>query len=156
MGQTRNLRDGQITIKDNGANSLVLTIDQGDLSFSEKRNTIEVMDRGTLDHTRPGDDVSVELSFSIKVDRVSDATTVTLRDALTGTRSASSWASTSGAHEQYTTTVEFVANDPTGGADDETITFSKVYVESIDFSEGDEFNTLEVSGKAFVTAPTYS
>lgn len=157
MGQTRNLRDGQITIKDGAAASLVLTLESGDLTWDIRKDHKQIRDRGKLDHTRPGDEQVTPLSFSAMVDRISEATTpVTIHDALTNTRSASAWVSSGQSHEPYQTDIEFKVLDPAGGGDDETILFTKFHVESITPSEGDEANTIEVSGFAFITDAAYT
>ena len=160
MGQTRNLRDGVIKLKDGTGTPLELTLalDMGNLQFTEKVNHIQVKDRGVLDHTRPGDQEAVALSFGVKVDRVSEASSpYTLRDALKAENSASAWVTVGNAWEPYQLIVEFTINDPdTSGSDDETITFNKFHPEEIEFSEGDEFNELQCSGFSFETKPTYS
>jgi len=157
MGQTRNLRDGQITVKDGAAASVVLTLENGDLTYEIRKDHKRIRDRGALDHTRPGDEQETKLSFSVMVDRVSEATTpVTLHDALMNVRSASTWVSSGAAHEPYQVDIEFKVLDPAGGADDETITFTKFHVESITPAEGDDANTIEVSGFAFITDAAYT
>lgn len=158
MGKTRNLRDGVITIKDGAGtpNSLTVALDMGDLKFDEKRNYIQVLDRGVLDHVRAGDEEAVPLSFSAKINRFGVASgTPTIRDALTKLGGAAGWTSTGSSHEPYCTTIVFQINDPaSGGTDHEVLTFSKFFVETITYEEGDEFNTVSVSGFSFATKPT--
>lgn len=160
MGQTRNLRDGQIKVFDGTtptALEVTLTLEEGDLEFEEVTENIQVKDRGALDHVRPGDQMPVPLSFSVKLDRVHEASTpVTLRDALKNAGGASSWVSVAGDHEPYAVGIEFTVLDPAGGSDDETITFGKFFQESIKFTEGSDYNTLQVSGFSYETSPTYS
>lgn len=154
---SRNLRDGQIKIKDGTTPtplSVTLTLEEGDLSFSVKKEYKQIRDRGALDHVRAGDEQVVPVSFSIKLDRVSEATSpVTLYDALRKVRSAAAWVSVAGAGEPYAVIIEFTVLDPAGGADDEVITFAKFFPEDVTFAEGDDYNTLSVSGFSFETAP---
>lgn len=158
MGKTRNLRDGVITIKDGAGtpNSLTVALDMGDLTFDEKRNYIQVLDRGVLDHVRAGDEEAVTLSFSAKINRFGVASgSPTIRDALTKQGGAAGWTSVGSTHEPYCSTIVFQINDPaSGGTDHEVLTFAKFFVESIKYSEGDEYNTVEVSGFSFATKPT--
>ena len=160
MAQTRNLRDGVLTIKDGTGtpNTLTVALDSGDLTWTQRQNRVQVMDRGSLDPPRAGDEAPVSVSFSVKLDRVSEASSpVTVYDALTRTRSASTWNTTGVGYEGYMVILAFVINDPEpGGSDDETITFNKFFHEALPVSEGDEFNTLEVSGVDFETSPTYT
>lgn len=157
-GITRNLRDGQIKLKDGTGTplSVTLTLESGDLSWSVKQVGIQVLDRGVLDHVRLGDQQPVALSFTIKVDRVHEATSpVTVYNAFKKTGAAATWVSVGASHEVFMLKVEFTVLDPAGGgADNEVITFNRVYYEEMNYSEGDETNTLEFSGVDHETAPT--
>ena len=67
---TRNLRDGELVIKDGSfgtPKSLTVLLDEGDLRWVVRSRTIEVKDRGSISagHTRKGDDESVALSFTV-------------------------------------------------------------------------------------------
>lgn len=152
---TRNLRDGELKLLDGSGKSLVVLLDDGDLSWTETVNTIEVKDRGSIanGHTRPGDDESVELSFTAKwTTLVGDATDpLGLYEFLTLSSSAGI-ASTSSAGEQATLTIEFTVTDP-GGGGAEKVTFAKVYRESLTMFEGDDANRIAFAGKAFITRP---
>src|SRR6478752_5847952 len=67
---TRNLRDGELVIKDGTGTPKTLTVllDEGDLSWTLKQRTLEVKDRGSISagHLRKGDDESVQLSFTAR------------------------------------------------------------------------------------------
>ncbi|MCA9031117.1 MAG: hypothetical protein KDA66_09935, partial [Planctomycetaceae bacterium] len=67
---SRNLRDGELVIKDGSTTPLVLTVvlDEGDLTWTERQRTIEVKDRGSIlnGHTRKGDEESISISFTAK------------------------------------------------------------------------------------------
>lgn len=155
---TRNLRDGALVIKDGTGSpqSITITLDEGDLTWTERKNTIEVKDRGALDHTRPGDAESVLLSFSAKWTQLADVATggatLQLYEFLTFA-SGAGIVSTSPAGEQDTLTFEFTITDPAGNAS-EKITFTLVYRETVSLSEGDRYNLISFAGRAFIEAPT--
>lgn len=157
---TRNLRDGELVIKDNGAvGSLTVLLDEGDLTWTQRQNTIEIKDRGSISsgHTRQGDDESVSISFTAKWSQllgvaVNPVDPLQLYEMLTFHPSAGV-GSTSSTGEQNTLTFEFTVLDPAGAAS-EKVTFEKVYRESLTMSEGDDANLIAFSGRAFQTAPT--
>lgn len=157
---TRNLRDGELVIKDGSTPPQVLTVllDEGDLSWTHKQKTIEVKDRGsiTTGHTRPGDDEATELSFSAKWTQLigkshNSADPLTLYEALMF-QTGASLLSTSQPGEQNTLTLEFTVTDPAGLANDK-IVFTKVYRESLTMSEGEKTNLIAFSGRSFSTGP---
>ena len=49
--------------------------------------------------------------------------------------------------------IEFTITDPAGGAS-EVLTFGNFIPEEITFTEGDPHDSLSVSGRAVITAPT--
>lgn len=157
---TRNLRDGELIIKDNGTvGALTLVLDAGDLTWSERRNTIEVKDRGSIaqGHTRRGEEESVSLAFSAKWTQllgasVQGADPLQLYEMLTF-HPALGLGSTSGPGQQQTLTFEFRIIDPAGVASERVI-FEKVYRETLTMSEGNEANLIAFTGKAFQVAPT--
>lgn len=156
----RNLRDGELVIKDGStpAKSLTVLLDEGDLSWTERTRTIEVKDRGSIaaGHTRRGNDESISLSFSAKWTQLlgksaSGADPLQLYELLTfagGTGAAS----TSGAGQQQTLQFEFTVTDPTGAAS-EKVTFGKVYRETLTMSEGGDYNVISFTGRDFEVAP---
>lgn len=158
---TRNLRDGELVIKDGSTppQSLTVLLDEGDLSWIHKLHTIEVKDRGSIGtgHTRPGDEEAVALSFSAKWTQLigkshNTADPLTLYEALMF-QAGTSLQSTSHQGEQNTLTLEFTVSDPAGVAN-EKIVFNKVYRESLTMSEGDKTNLIAFSGRSFSTGPT--
>ncbi len=160
---TRNLRDGELVIKDGSTppQSLTVLLDEGDLSWTHTQQTIEIMDRGSITsgHTRPGDDESTQLSFTAKWTQLigkshNTADPLTLYETLMFQPGAAV-ASTSRDGEQKTLTFEFTVNDPAGAAH-EKIVFTKVYRDSLTMSEGEKTNLIAYSGRAFSTAPTVS
>ena len=158
---TRNLRDGELKIKDGTSGtpqSLTVLLDEGDLRWSVRSRTIEVKDRGSIaaGHTRKGDEESVSLSFTAKWTQLlgksaSGADPLQLYELLMFA-SGANVVSTSQTGEQDTLTLEFTVIDPAGAAS-ERITFSKVYRESLTMSEGDESNLIAFTGRAFITKP---
>jgi len=155
---TRNLRDGELIIKDGSSASLTVLLDQGDLTWTQRQQTIEVKDRGSISagHLRKGDDESISLSFTAKWTQLigkaaSAGDPLQLYEMLTF-QSGTGVVSTSTAGQQQTLTLEFRVVDPAGVAG-EKITFSKVYRETLTMSEGDETNLIAFTGKAFQTAP---
>ncbi|MFO1022581.1 MAG: hypothetical protein U0903_18075 [Planctomycetales bacterium] len=158
---TRNLRDGELVIKDGSSpvKSLTLLLDEGDLSWTEKSRTIEVKDRGSIaaGHTRRGDDESVAVSFSAKWTQLLGKAALNT-DALQlyeflNFVSGLGVTSTSPAGEQETLKLEFTVYDPAGAAS-EKIVFSKVYRETLTMSEGNEYNVISFHGKDFETSPS--
>jgi hypothetical protein len=151
---TRNLRDGELKIKDGGSEEITVALDEGDLTISETQNLINVLDRGTLDHRRQGDEAPVAVSVTLKfVEYIGGSgQPATPYEALKQIGNASGWVSTSNS-DVYAVDLEFTIDDPDGG-DDEKISLNDFAFESIEFAEGDEYNTLTVDGTAFVTGPT--
>lgn len=160
---TRNLRDGELVIRD-GSNpplTLTLLLDEGDLTWTQRQRTLEIKDRGSIaaGHTRKGDDESVALSFTARWTQllgrtVNAADPLQLYEMLMFA-DGSGVVSTSSPGEQQTLTLEFTVRDPAGVAS-ERVTFEKVYRESLTMSEGNESNLIAFSGRAFQTAPTVS
>ncbi len=159
---TRNLRDGELVIKDGSSptrQSLTVLLDEGDLSWTLRQRTIEVKDRGSIaaGHTRKGDEESIALSFTAKWTQLigksaNSADPLQLYEFLTFAAGAGI-ASTSGAGQQETLRFEFTVVDPAGIAS-EKIIFDKVYRESLTMAEGEQSNTLSFTGHNFETQPT--
>lgn len=159
---TRNLRDGELVIKDGSSptrQSLTVLLDEGDLSWTLRQRTIEVKDRGSVaaGHTRKGDEESISLSFTAKWTQLlgasaNDADPLQLYEFLTFAEDAGV-ISTSGEGQQDTLRFEFTVTDPAGVAS-EKIVFSKVYRESLTMAEGEQSNTLSFTGRDFEPLPT--
>lgn len=157
----RNLRDGELVIRDGSspAQSLTLLLDEGDLTWTQRLRTIEVKDRGSIaaGHTRKGDDESVSLSFSAKWTQLlgkaaSSGDPLQLYETLTFA-TGTGLTSTSGSGQQQTLQFEFTVTDPTGAAS-ERVTFAKVYRESLTMSEGADYNLITFTGRDFEVSPT--
>jgi hypothetical protein len=158
---TRNLRDGELVLKDGSdpAQSLTVLLDEGDLTWTERQRTIEIKDRGSVaaGHTRKGDEESISLSFTAKWTQLlgkaaDDADPLQLYEFLMFA-SGAEVASTSDPGEQDTLQLEFTILDPAGVAT-EKIVFKKVYRESLTLREGDDYNTIAFTGRDFEARPT--
>jgi hypothetical protein len=155
---TRNLRDGQMVVKDGSGTpkTVTLTLDEGDLNWNEPLETVEVKDRGTLDHTRPGDEMSGDISFSLKWNQLISFT-VTSGDGNTFyemiNNVGSAYTSTSSTGQRFTLLMEFTVTSPSGSGS-EKIAFSKVYKKDLNMAEGADYNTISFSGTNFATRPT--
>lgn len=160
----RNLRDAELVLKDGTTPSplqLTVVLDEGDLEWTERQHTIEIKDRGRIagGHLRRGDEESVSLSFSAKWSQLfgkaaNSGDPLQLYEFLTFA-SGTALKSTSAAGEQQTLTFEFTVTDPAGVAS-EKIVFTRVYQENLSMSEGEEYNVIRFSGRAFITRPQVS
>ena len=157
---TRNLRDGQLVISDGTGTpeTLTLTLDEGNLRWSVTREKIEIKDRGTLDHRRPGDQMSCECSFDAKWVQliggsVSGSNTNELYELMLNT--GDTYTSVADAGEAYAVELEFTVTAPGGvSGNSETITFAEFAPDSVECSEGNEYNLISVRGTDFETEPT--
>lgn len=160
-GLVRNLRDGELVIKDasDPPNMLTVVLDEGDLNWVERQRTIEVKDRGSIQngHTRRGDEESVAVSFTAKWTQllgrsVSAEDPLQLYEMLMF-KSGSGLTSTSALGEQNTLRLEFTVRDPAGEAH-EKIAFAKVYREQLTMSEGADYNLIAFRGRDFEVSPS--
>lgn len=158
---TRNLRDGVVTFKSTtvGATAVHQTIalDEGDLSWTQTQNVIEVMDRGALSHIRAGDQAAMDISFTLKYQNLQADTATTPYEAIRGVGAAASWKSTDSS-DVYTISTFFQVFNTSGGTAEtsleETLRFDNTYWTSLEYSDGDEYSTLAVTARSFTTAPT--
>ena len=158
----RNLRDATIKIADNGGvgggNVITITLEEGNMQWTERNPADFISDRGTLDHARQGNDEPVEGSFGQLFQTFLDpnSANITPYEALTQQGSASAWvsAATSGG-DGYATIIEVTITDPNGGSA-EVITFGEVYTEESSFAEATPSDTLGFSFRSLETRPTYT
>lgn len=157
----KNLRDATLKIVDATATELTCTVAllEGDLAWSRKQSVNVIKDRGTLHNLRKGDEEACSVSFSVKFTGCysESAGDPSPYEALTNEEDASVWVSTTAAtSDLYTVDLLFSYVDP-GSADGvEYLNFTDFAVEDISFKEGDEYNTLSVSGIALCTGPAIS
>ncbi len=158
----RNLRQGTLVIQDGSTpepQRLTIRFDRGDLSWTERTNTIVVKDRGSLaqGHIRPSNEEPVELTFTaywtqLLGQSIDDVDPLQLYEFL-NFLSGADVVSTSPAGEQETLQFEFTVADPAGEAS-ETIVFAKVYKDTLTLRESPEFNEIAFKGFDFEPKPT--
>jgi hypothetical protein len=158
---TKNLRDASVVIKDGSSppNKVILACEEGDLSFSVQDAVRRIMDRGALAHLRAGDEQPIEGSMTLKFREFYDqAAAVTPYAAIQKVDQAAAWlttlASASGGDEVYCVDMDITINDAITANDNEMITLTKLHAENIEFSEGDEYDTLRFTFVAWITTPT--
>ena len=143
-------RDGTITIKDNGANTMVVTFDVGDFTFTEpKADRVVIRTRGAITGLRKGDDAVGSCGFSVHFSEFTNAAATTLMDFCYQRNAASAYASTGGTgFEQFLVTVEYKCDKTAlGDASGAQAILDKVLL-TCDFSEGDS-STLSVTGEVY-------
>jgi len=160
---TRNLRHGTLSLSDaSDTNTLAVAIDEGNLTFTEERTGVVVNQRGELDHWSKGEAMPVNLSFSIKFDEYGNRSASTEPGgAVTGysvrgflRNVDAGLTSTNGRNDIFTTNLSFsISNPATSGDEAEVLKFTDFYADSLSFSEGDEYNTIQVSGRALLETP---
>lgn len=160
MAVTRNLRDGVVKFQDGAGTpeEITLVLEDGGLSWEEKQNVINILDRGILDHQRKGDEEPVTGSIKFKFIQFikqSSESDPTPYEVVTNTGAASSWTTTnSDGADVFNFRMILEIPSPISGEQAERITFEKVAVTSLSFEEGDEYNTLSFDFQDFETRPT--
>lgn len=163
------LKDSTIYIKDGTSGTalqLEVKIGDGNLTYTERRNMEYILDKGSLDDVREGDQVPVQVqmdatwsyikgpSSSSTVTSGTPTGTPTIEDALKQRGAAINWVSTdSDLCRPYAVDLEIVTNPQPGGCgDQETILLQDFRWEEIahDLRAG----TLSVSGQCNVTEAT--
>lgn len=165
---TRNLRHGTLSVQDGQAavNTLAIAIDEGNLTFTEERSGVVVNNRGELDHWSKGEATPVQVSFTIKFDEYASKTTRAIEAAAAGgavtdyslrgflRNEGGELTSTNGRTDIFTVDLKFSISNPAATGDEaEVLQFSDFYADSFNFSEGDEYNTVAVSGRALLETP---
>lgn len=165
---TRNLRHGTLSVQDGqtAVNTLAIAIDEGNLTFTEERSAVFVNNRGELDHQSKGEATPVNISFTIKFDEYASKTTRAIVAADAGgavtdyslrgflRNEGGDLTSTNGRNDVFACDLIFsIVNPATTGDEAEVLTFSDFVADSFNFSEGDEYNTIAVSGRALVETP---
>ncbi len=161
MGQVRNLRDGVITLRDGSPTpkELEIVLDEGDLNFTEKEGIYAVKDRGVIDSYSYSDEEPIELSFTIKFQEWTSnhPTNVTApRDALrkagnAGAGEPNEWISTHGdACGPYCVDIVFDIENPCGSGRERLI-FESFHCDDLNFTEGDEYDTIAVTGQSLTS-----
>ena|SRR3990167_9232364 len=157
----RNLRDGQLVVNDAASHSVTLTLDMGDLEWTEPEETVQVMDRGVLAQARPGDEKPCDLTYSTQwVHLIGDSVTSS-GDAVQFyeliNERASDYVGYGQAGEKYMLRHTFTVTAPGAAANEsEKILFAKVFKTSLKMGEGDNANRISFSGIDFETRPVVS
>lgn len=153
----RNLRDAVITIKDGSPtpNTLIVSPDNGDLSFTVHSPTVTILNRGSLHSKRAGNDQEVDVSFSFMFTQWENAmgvSGVSVPDALQKRGGASAWVTAdTNVCNIYCVNLVFQITDPCDPTKKETIAINNFHAESLVFTEGETADKISVTGKAFVT-----
>lgn len=168
MASTRNLRHASLAIVDGTGipNVLVIPISSGDLAFSVSKPKFFVKNRGRLDHRRDGDQMEMDVSFSFLFETWSytnlssgSPSGISPVDALLKQGGASAWTTKDPNCGPYSVDLRFRIGDPcstdiTNPTSYEQLLFTQFSAEKIDFKEGAEANTINVSGKCLAMVPT--
>lgn len=187
---TRNLRHGHLKLIDGALaagladadNFMLVPIEEGNVTFDEATPGVVVKARGALNHWSKGEEMPVNVSFTIKytgfgsmstqavaadsgdIGVLLDGGAVTdfsVPDFLTNRLYGSTnppvgglLVSTNSRTDNFTCTLEFTIDNPViSGDQNEVLTFTQFKCESLKFSEGAECNTIVVSGRANVVTP---
>jgi hypothetical protein len=138
------------------ANELSIVVGEGNLTYSEKKNIVYTLDRGNLDEIKEGDQVPMEVSFSLTWEYIKGASSgaPSAEDALKNTGPAAGWASSdSDACRPYAVDIELTyAPVPSTCGDKEVILFPDFRYESLDHDL--RAGTISCAGKCNALAPT--
>jgi hypothetical protein len=153
------LKNATVSIRDGSSpiNSLDVTIGEGNLTWTERRNVEYTLDRGVIDEVRLGDQVPVEISLDavweyITTESSSNAT-VTVPDALNKTGGAAAWTSTDAdACRPYSVDLRILYIPDCGTGDLETITLSDFRWEQHDYDL--RAGTFSISGRCNIQRAT--
>ncbi len=160
--KTRNLRHGEITIRDGSGTpkELVIKIAEGDMKWSVKRPSMIIKNRGVIDHRREGDQEAMDLSFSAKMEQWSydDANTgLSPTDVILGTQVAkdAGWVSQDDCGDAWAVSIVFRMYDPCDANREtyEELEFPAFHADSVDGQEGSETNKLDYKGTSLATDP---
>lgn len=156
------LKKATIRIKDGGVgsaqNSIEVTIGEGNLTYTERKNMEYTLDRGLLDEVREGDQVPVDISIDAVWEYITGGSASgavpTIEDALKKRGPAAAWVSSDAdACRPYAVDleIEYLPTPSTCG-DKEVITIPDFRYEEIahDLRAG----TFSISGRANVVEAT--
>jgi len=154
---TRNFRDGALTLYDNTTTPETLEIPycEGDFSYTETEEFINILDRGVLDHVRQGNQVPVSWSFSFKFRewKADSGASPSPIDCMKQRNEASAWVSVAQDGEPYAFGMTYEVANPDSNGKKETLTFDKCRAAEVAYEDGEEYNVVKASGTAFITTP---
>lgn len=170
---TRNLRHGSLTLKDGqtAANTLLVPIEEGNLTFDESTPGVVVKHRLALDHWSKGEEHEVPVSFTLKYNQYGNRNPAASGVAIVAAAAGGAvtgysvrgflqnedalLTTTSGRSDVFSVTLQFTISNPVSSGDQaELLEFTQFKCESLKFSEGAECDTIAVSGRALLTTPT--
>lgn len=157
----RNFRNGQLIVQDGSPvpNQLEILGAEGDLSFTETDATFPILSRGVIIARSQGDQTQMSVTFTAKFEQWSyetgESTGISPVDAFKQRGGASSWISTAPCGP-YSVDIIYKAVDVCGTGGKEVLLFPRAHADSIQFTEGDEYNTLNFTATCLAAAPTRS
>jgi hypothetical protein len=149
---TVKIQDGSTT-----PNSLTLTMGEGNLTYTIARNMDYILDRGTIDAVREGDEVPCALTIDASYEfyESDSGESITPAEALQKIGSAAAWVSSgSDPCEPYAVDIILEYDPDCSPTKKETVTFSEFRWESLDFDV--QAGTINVSGNCNQVRPTSS
>lgn len=158
--RVKNLRDGQLVIKDGSGTPKTLTVlfMRGDLRWTVANDNKIVYNRGSIHHARNGNDVPCKLSFSAGwVQLIGKSVSAGEANQLYEMvlNRSSTYTTTGTTCEPFQLTYEFTVTDSCDSKN-EKIAFANVMTDSVECAEGEEENTISFSGTSLTTKPTIS
>ena len=130
-----------------------ITVGDGNLTWSEKRNIEYHLDRGKLDATREGDEVPMDVSFQFRYTEITavEGQPATVSDILKKKGEASDWVSSDvgDCGAPYCVDIEILHTPPCATVHSERIILPKYRYE--DLSHDPKAGTVSSSGKCNVT-----
>jgi len=137
------------------AHAVVITVGEGTLTYTEKRNMNYVKNRGILDTVREGDEepMDVKFDFTWEFLKTGTAEAVTIEDALKKRGGAALWESSSADPcEPYAVKITILYTPPCSNAEDERIELIDFRWEQMDHDL--KAGTVAVTGKCNVKEAT--
>lgn len=149
------LKNCTVKFKDGGANEVTVKVGTGNVTFTERRNMDYLLDAGSLDTVREGDEVPVEVSIDMQWEYIKGVSgTPTPVDALKKEGGASAWVTSSAdACEPYAVDIEITNDNPCSGSNlDETILISDYRWEELNYDI--QAGQISTRGRANITRVT--
>lgn len=148
------LKGAVIKIQGGGGNSQSITVkmDEGNLTYDEKRNIEYRKDRGRLDSVYEGDEEPLELKLDGRWDYITGDGNITIEDALKQRGEAGDWDSSDDDEcNGYAVNIILEYTPPCSDTP-ETVTFADFRYEQL--SHDLKAGTISMSGKCNVTEAT--
>lgn len=156
----RNFTHGQLKIIDGASREKLVLLDEGNLTFTERKEAKVIMSRGQTKEFAEGVQEAIPIAFTthfsdyFSLDRTSVVDSdVSLRDFLSGDYTGAQSTSTCG---PYTTKLQFTLSAvcAAGSGDkNEVLFFDPFHCDEKGFSEEEESNKFSFSGKGLKPVP---